>query len=1128
MVSAAYGKRTGWNMRHISIPAKSCLKLCVLLLMSLQVLAFPPAGESQVVSLSFKEAPLQKVFAEIRKQTGYSFAYFEADLAKAKPVSISISNMRVQEALASLFQDQPLTFTIIEKVVVVKQKAEKKISGEQSPREVLPPIDVRGRVINEEDEPVAGVSVQIKGTNTGTSTDGEGEFVLRNVESDAVLVLSAVNIQRVEAGINGRRYMDVRVKGKTGKLDEVQVIAYGTTSQRLNTGNVSTVKAADIEKQPVQNPLLALQGRVPGLVVTQTTGIANGHVKVRIQGQNSIVDNRSEPLIVVDGIPYPTTLEPDGSGSPLSVNDPTKGASPLSFINPADIESIDILKDADATAIYGSRGANGVILITTKKGRVGRAKIDIKMQQGWGKVTRKLDLMNTRQYLDMRYEAIANDGLSITSATNVDLRLWDTTRYTDWQKVLIGETAQYTTVNAGISGGTNAAQYYIGGTYSRVTDVIPGDMANKSGSMHFSINTASANQKFKMQLSGSYLTNENRLPGVDLTEAALSYEPVAPSLFKVDGSLNWSPNTAGSSTWDNPLVYTLFNNVRHQTKNLLGSAGLSYLILPGLQVKSTFGYNNLSGSNFRGTPLEYFPPEDRPTSTRGAFISKTANSSWIIEPQLFYQVKLKAIKIDALAGGTIQKTSNESLRVSASGFTSDLLMESMQAAASTNVSSGRIPYRYAALFGRLNLNMDNKYILNLNARRDGSSRFGDANKFHNFSSAAAAWIFSEEKWIKQSLPFLSFGKLRASYGITGSDQIGDYQYVSLYTTSSTNIPYQGIVALFPNGLSNPHLQWEEVRKLSLGMDLGFLNDRILLNINYGKNECSNQLQILKLPSITGFTGVLTNFPAVVRNTSWEFLLNAAIIRRKDITWSATINVTMPENKLVAFPDIENSSYANGNSGVIVGQPLGVVKAFKYAGIDPATGKGLVYDVHGNPTATPSAATDRTELIATIPDFYGGFNNSISYKGFQLDFLFQFTRQMGARDQYYFNRISPPGRFQVGRSNQPVSVLAGRWQKPGDQASMIRFSTTTSVVPRGYGSDAYYTYDASYIRLKNLSLSWQLPAEWSKKAGMQSARINFQGQNMLTITNYSGLDPETGGGYSLPPLQIWTMGIQLVF
>lgn len=1076
-------------------------------------------GHSQTVTLSEKDAPLEKIFRAIEQQTDFVFFADFALLQKAKAVTINVKGMPLQEALDICFKEQPLSYSIVGKNIVVDLRG-----GEMKEKagaiQGLALIDVRGRVTNEENDPVAGVSVLVKGTKMGTSTNGDGEFVLNNVPDDAILVLTAVNIQTVEEAINGRRNLELKVKGKTGKLDEVQVIAYGKTSQRFNVGNVTTVKAEDIEKQPVQNPLLALQGRVPGLVVTQTTGIPGGGVTVRIQGQNSIRSG-NDPLYVIDGVPYPSQLlAPDG---------PLVNGSPLNYINPSDIESIDVLKDADATAIYGSRAANGAILITTKKGKVGRTKVDLNFQQGWGKVTRKVDMLNTRQYLDMRYEAYRNDGIDWRdpAVSADDLKVWDTTRYTDGQKELIGGTAKYTNVNVAVSGGTAAIQFIVGGTYNRQTTVFPGDFDDKRGALHFTLNGSSNNQKFHFQLSGNYIFDDNHLPNTDLTRVAINLEPVAPPFYNPDGTLNWALNASGASTWENPLVYTLYQDYSNITKNLVSNALVSYDILPGLAVKSSFGYTNLQTNTYLPVPLESFRPEDRRFIQRQALYHYRTMNSWIIEPQITYNEIFWMGKFEALIGTSIQQNNNDALDLRGTGYTSNVVLSDIRSAAVVQVSSTNVSeYRYNALFGRLGYTWANKYIINLNARRDGSSRFGGNNKFHNFGSIGLGWLFSQEKLIKEAVPFLSFGKLRASYGTTGNDQIPDYSYLSLYgSIFNVGIPYQSNNGLSAFRIPNPNLQWEQTRKWQIGIDLGFLNDRILINATYARNRSSNQLLQLSLPAVTGFEGITENFPALIQNTSCEFSVNTINIKGRVINWSSNFNLTIPRNKVVSFPNFEESSYAAGFGGVIVGQPLGIQKGYRYLGVDPATGRYLIADKNGAPTTSPIFPDDYLTLINTLPKYYGGFQNNVTYKSFQLDFLFQFVKQIGAKALFY-NNSNLPGEFYSTSSNQPVTVL-NRWQKPGDNTSIGRYNTDYTVNPYLVsGSDAGYSYAASYIRLKNVSFSWQFPAQWLQKANLQNGRIYFQGQNLVTITNYTGLDPENQTTNALPPLQLWTVGIQL--
>jgi len=1008
-----------------------------------------------------------------------------------------------------------------ENTIAVKKKPdpelERRVEGDS-----VSTITVTGKVVNEKGEPIVGATVLVKDTQLGTTTSSDGSFRLPGVKrtgtivitniaylTKAVLIKERSNIGTIQLG----EYVDI--------LDEAQIVAYGTTTKRYSTSNINTIKAEDIERQPISNPLLALQGRVPGLLITPENGIPGGGIKVRIQGQNSI-GSGNDPLYVIDGVPYVSQMLNTTSNNILGGSGGSGGSgNPLSYINPSDIESIDILKDADATAIYGSRAANGAILITTKRGKVGETKVDFNVQHGWGRVSHMVRLMNTQQYQEMRYEALKSDGISTPSSIDYDINgLWDKNRYTDWQKTLIGGTAHYSNIYASISGGTATAKYLIGGTYRRETTVFSNDFSDRKGGAHFNLNTASSNQKFKTQLSGNYLVDNNLLPSFNLTNTALQLAPNAPALYTADGNLNWQLNSFGASSWSNPLSAFL-EKYQNRTTNLIGNLILSYSILPELEIKSSFGYNNLLTKEFMGSPLVAIRPEFRSFTPRTATFSNSTISSWIIEPQATYKREIGKGGLDVLIGATIQQRKNDGENLLASGYNSDAALADIHSATSVTVNSTIVSlYKYNALFGRLNYNWKDKYILNFTGRRDGSSRFGSKNQFHNFGSIGAAWIFSEEYFMKNAISFLSFGKLRGSYGTTGNDQIPDYQFLNLYSPINLGVPYQGGTALLETRLTNPYLQWEETKKLQFGIDLGFLKNRIVFTGNYVRNRSSNQLLDYNLPSITGFTTISSNFPATIQNTALELSLNTVNVKSKTISWTSNFNITVPKNKLVSFPNLANSSYADF---LIVNYSLGVSKALHSLGVDPGTGAYQFADSKGNPTQNPDYATDRVVIIDNgFPKFYGGLGNNFTYKGFQLDIFFQFIKQYRSGGYQFGNSLS---FYQPGRrnTNQPTSVL-NRWQKPGDVTDIQRYSSNTSAFSQYrnlISSDAYYE-DASFIRLKNLSVSYQLSEKWRRKLHMNDCKIYVQAQNLFTITKYTGVDPESPGS---APIRYITLGVQ---
>jgi len=1107
---------------------RSC-KLLLVLILSLTCMyakAYTGAQNDHPVTLS-GSTTLRSVFKAIKQQTGFAVMYSTAATAlnQDEKVTVNFKDTPLDDVLAFLLRGKELDWKYSDDVLVIHKKepirSEKKIEVDST----VTPTMITGKITDATGTALPGVTVQVKGTAQGTTTDNNGNFSLSKVATGQTLLVSMIGYETQSIPVRGKSIL-AQMKQAINSLDETQVIAYGTTTQRLSTGNIASIKAKDIEKQPVNNPLLALQGRVPGLFITQANGLPGSGITVRIQGQNSFLNGNS-PFYVIDGVPYPfelpgvTASEILGTSGEKAGGIPTGNGNALSFINPADIESIDVLKDADATAIYGSRAANGAILITTKKGKAGKMALDVNVQQGWSQVARKLKMLNTPQYLEMRREAFKNDGLTPTMSNAPDLLLWDTTRYTDWQKTLIGNRAHYTNLQAGISGGTSAVQYLLRGTFQRQTSVFPGDFSDNKGGAHFHVNASSVDQKFNFQLSGNYLVDDNRLPAVDLTRVAIGMEPLAPPLYNPDGTLNWMLNAVGSSTFPNPLA-SLLNTYTVKSSNLISNANFSYRITSGLRLRSSFGYNIIQANETMLNPLIAIRPDYWPFSQRTAIYGNKRSSSWIIEPQLTYEKMLGKGKLDILLGTTLQQLFNNGEQVLGSGYNSDLALKNILAAATIFAySANSTVYKYTALYSRINYNWRDKYIINLTGRRDGTSRFGSQDQFGSFGAVGAAWIFSEESFFPSHLPFLSFGKLRASYGTTGSDQISDYAFLPLYNFLVTEVPYQGVTGLLPAGLSNPYLKWESTCKLQMGIDLGFLGNRILLNSTYARNRSSSQLLFYPLPFTTGVSSIFQNFPATIQNTSWEFTLNTTNISTQGFSWSTSLNLTIPRNKLVAYPGLENSTY---KSLLSIGHPLSVSKVYRYTGVSTATGEYTIADADGKPTTTPDFSTAPTEWLSPLPKYYGGLQNSLSFSGFQLDFMLQFVKQIGPNTM--FNGVGPsPGQFSAGGSNQPITVL-DRWRQPGNVATIQKYSTQTPITFYYPGLSGAAFSDASFIRLKNLSLSWQLPSKWIQPARLKHCRIYMQGQNLWTITSYKGLDPEIRSLSSLPPLRMLTAGIQI--
>lgn len=1112
------------------------MKLTILLIL-IALLQVTAATKAQI-TINAKQEPLRKVLEKISRQSGYDFIYAVEDFKKANPVDIQLNNASLEKALQIAFQGQPLIYEVNDKTVMVKRKEEKQTSIIEKIKGYFATVNVRGRVVDENYQPLQGTSVTIKNGKGAVTTDVNGLFYIKNVDENATLVFTFIGFSKKEILINGKEDLgDVLMNMSTSKLDEVQVMFSGVTSRRTSTSDITTLKAEDIAKQPIDNPLYALQGRVPGLIVTPSSGLPGAPVKLQIRGQNSLTGTFTQPLIVIDNVPYNNDVS---SGSPFFF---TSTISALRFINPSDIESIDVLKDADATAVYGSRGANGVILITTKKGRSGETKIDVNTSLGFNeRAGKKLDLLNTQQYLQMRKEAFINDGLGMPttpSSDNYDLTLWDPNRYTNWQDELADGRGAFNSIQASISGGSVNIRYLISGTYSGQSSLFPGHGKDQSGTGHFSLSGNSPNGKFNATLTGSYTGNTSNTP--EFTTPSIALAPNSPLLYKNNGQLNWEPDPrTGYATWSNPLA-SLSNISSVKTSVINSTANIGYSFLPSLQFKTVVGFSKLQTEGYTPITIASQDPATNNFATGTSVFVNNSSNSYSIEPQLTYKTNINVGRLDVLVGGSLQSQSTTGQRLAGYGYKSDALLKSLAYAEGTYGDNLNSEYKYTGVFGRLTYNWLDKYILNINVRRDGSSRFGPGNQFGNFGSVGTAWVFSNETFFQRLVPFVSFGKARFSYGVTGNDNIGDYKYLELYIspgniTDASNWVYQGLRTIESQGATNKDFHWESTKKMEFALDLGLFKDRILVSGAYFQNRSSDQLGDFRLPNTAGQFSLYINQPATLQNSGLEFTVTTTNLKSEKFKWTSSLNWSMTRNKLLKLPEGFTGLapiYGYDSNGIVspVGRAfMGIVPVYQLAGVDSATGLYQFLTLDGAITTDPNRANPYAKTVSLNPEYYGGLSNTFSFNGFSLDIFLQFSKQLG-RNYLYDSAFLYPGAVQGGGSingNVPVEIFDQRWQKPGDLASFQRFSQDFSLNnSQRYAamSDAAWV-DASFVRLKNVSFSYNIPSKWLQRFRITNLRLYAQGQNLWTITNYKGTDPETQNVGVLAPLKVFTAGIQI--
>ncbi|HXB09039.1 MAG TPA: SusC/RagA family TonB-linked outer membrane protein [Puia sp.] len=1137
------------------------MKLTTLLLFTL-IFHVSARTRAQTVTWSGKNVPLTTVFSVIKKQTGYLFFYRQEDLAGSSPVTLDFRNTPLQQALTETLAAQPLNFTIEGNTIFITLKstapATNPATNPAAPETAPPPPpdSIHGRILDSLGTPLAGASVMVKGSKRGTVTDARGEFVLKGIPPENVtLMISYTGFAPREYKVKDGSRAYILMARSSDPLDDVQVVAYGTNTRRFSVGSVTTVTSEDIAKQPVSNVLMALEGRVPGLTVTPSSGSPGAYAPIQVRGQNTLISSLTtnqtgmtlnrlltnttpvaydQPLFIVDGVPFApgnqniSVLNALGGYNTVV---PNGGISSLGGINPSDIESISVLKDADATSIYGSQGANGVIVITTKKGKPGKTNFNVKVNTGPNTALAPISLLSTKQYLAMRREAAANDGVNPASqpALFPDLLVFDTTRYVDWYHRFFGGTAYNTDAYASLTGGTSNTSFLLSGGYTRSNYNYPGNFADNRYTLHSGFHYNSLDRRLTVDFGTDYSYDRNASPSAPVAgPAAMMLPPNLPELTDPQGNLVWSYK--GVDLSQNQQLSYLKQPSSLQNYGLNGSLRVAYQVLRGLNLSANLGYNRINTKQQVQDPLS----SQAPTAVTGsAQFANTDYLSYNVEPQLDYKANLGRGLFTGLLGGTFKSNSSSGTTLVGNGYPNDALLGSIDAASSITAYDAYNIYKYVGVFARLGYVYDREFIVSLTGRRDGSSNFGPGRQFGSFGSAGLGWIFSEEQAFRRLLPLVSYAKISGNYGTNGSDGVSPYQYEDYWKLQTAVPPFQGTRGYQPNNLYNPDYSWSTKTSLNIALDLGFFHDRLLINGDWYRNRTSDQLVNYYLPSQTGFLTVVENLHATLQDAGWEATLTSVNIRKPKFQWRTTFNISANRNKLLSFPGIATSSYA---SIYTVGKSTSDILGFRYKGINDttgifqfATGKGgATY----TPTGTPASKGGDLQTIANLePRFAGGLGNTFTYGGISLTAFFRFTKQMGHNYLFgLYNGLVPGGEFNL------PALATNHWRAPGDHAPMERLTTgigaTGSLAARAanyFNASSGAFSDASYIRLQTLSLSYTLPAAYVKKVGMKNASIYVNAQNLLTITSYKVGDPQTPGSlYGIPLQRIVSGGISLDF
>lgn len=990
---------------------------------------------------------------------------------------------------------------------------------------------VIGKITDGRDgSPISGASVTVKGSRSGTTSGSDGTFTLSVPEKSKALVISALGFESQEITITGSA-VEVSLKaGATQSLDEVIVVGYGTKIKKDLTGNIARVKGAEIANTPVANFTQALQGRAAGVFVESQSGKVGEGIKVRIRGGGSI-NATSDPLYVVDGIPI--------NGDPNSGNG-------LSDINFNDIETFDILKDASAASIYGSRAANGVVLITTKKGKAGKTSLNVNFQYGTNKPTGYRGFLDAREYVDLLREAAINsdiiegvDPLDPAQYAGSWLQFAENrlTRYsgysnwrnletnTNWEKLAFNNDSKTKLIDISASGGNEKTRFFLSGGFNDQDGILFGNNFQRYSS-RFNIDHEASNKLklgFNFSLSRA-ITNRVADDNEFYTPMQIvALAPITPVRDQA-GVLYDRPTT----TYYNPLIELEASRYTSTTYRNIGGLYLNYKFTPNLVFKSEFGVDlqNQSDDRFYGF-----------RTIIGQSTNGYGEATWFrrfnynTNNYFTYSNTFKSVhNIEATAGMSFQKFNTELANVTGEDFPVEALKKLASAGRITGGTSTSSDKAIVSYFARANYKFDNKYLFSLSGRVDGSSVFGKENQYGYFPAVSAGWILSEENFLKGSKT-ISFLKLRGSYGLSGSDNgFGDFPSLGLWGAAK----YNNLSGLVPTQLANPELKWEKSEQTDIGIDFGLFGNRLTGEIDYYVRNTKDLIYAVPVVGTTGFSSQLTNVGSM-QNKGFEFVLNSLNFNGRNFKWNSSLNLSKNKNKIVKLDG--DQTLIPGNDGrylnsLIVGEGVGVFYGPRFAGADPTNGDALYYKEDGKTTTNDYNEAGNFVVGDPNPDWIAGLNNTFSYKGIELSVLFQGV---------FGNEINNgAGGFMSASfdwfDNQTRDQL-DRWQNPGDITNVPQLRLGYG---NGIGASSRYVEDGSYVRLKNLTLAYNLSSAILNKIKIKSAKIYVTGVNLATFTKYKGWDPEVntdyrassrnqgGDFYAAPQIKSLTFGISLGF
>jgi TonB-linked SusC/RagA family outer membrane protein len=1089
------------------MPVLALKDLCArVILLPVLFIVLPCFAQKGKITIHQRQVPYKLALETAARQSGYNFAYSDSIFFDWPRVDLDLSGVTILEFIGSLFAGMTYDIRFNDRTITISR---------------VPPnahlyADLKGRVLNTQNEPMPSATVSVVGKHIQAVTKDDGSFILpvNGFETMVTITYSGYLPLQIRLSNRTTHNNDIVLQRAAVNLNEVEVEAYGQTTQRLSTGTISTLKGDAIRIQPVTNVLDVLAGQIPGLSIRRTNGVSGSTYEALLGGRHSIAQG-NEPLFVIDGVPLAASsfIGTIGPGSSLG----NGGASTLNGIPPGDIASVSVLRGPAATAIYGSRAANGVILITLKEGASGPVRFTADVSSGVEHSVKVSRWLNTSQFLSLREEAVRNDGKAVDATTIPELG-WGSSRQTDYQHLVLGHTGYYHDIRVGLSGGSEKNYFLVSGTLHAQNTIFPGATKDVRESLYGYWHYKSDNSRLRLTASGLYSKQDENLPLEDLTNYQ-GLAPNAPAFADSSGHPVW---TSGGLRFINIPALT-HNTYQLGVYNFLGHLQAVWQLKDCLSLESSLGVFHIGANEEGTTTIAGQDPNLQPPPTAQSDYSRNDYQSSIAEGLARYSARIGPGLLEAILGGTWQGEQRDSSALTISGYPNDLLLATGNGGTDFSYSKEKVDYHYLALFSRVKYSIGDRYILESSARRDGSSRWGPGHQFGTFWSMGGAWLFSKEAFFEKWRRVFSFGKLRGSYGTTGNDQTGDNQFAQIYNPVSGQGGRQGVV---PGTLYNPDLHWERSYALELGLELGLLRDKVFFSATGYRSVSGDQILASNVAGQAGGVSVVRNMPVRVNNESLELSLRTSNQQLGPVRWTSTINLTLARNKLTNFPGLAGTSYA---STLEVGKSLTVSKGLHYIGVDKDSGLYRFRDVNGDGKLN---ADDVVASPSRDPRYYGSWANGFGYKGWRLDVVATFCVQRGENPLVDLARQNPPGMEAPSElSNGPVEWL-DHWRKRGDNALQQRLTTgrdqaAVTALGNYLRSDAN-AIDASYLRVKTLSLSYQVGEKTLHRWGLANLQFYLRAQDPWTFTHYPVWDPETQNPLALPPARTWVAGFSLKF